>query len=74
MHDEPKNSKSHPDDVGRLRVVVTRGASTFQHQFSDETYALLLDLVEEHHAHIIRDGQTLRVIIVGLAPWLWGCA
>lgn len=75
MHDEQKNSKSQPQKLGGLsRVVVSGGPETFQHPFSDETYALLLEFVDEHHAHIIRDGETLRVVVVGLAPWLWGCA
>lgn len=75
MHDERENSKSTAPHVGGLqRVVVSDGAETFQRLFSDETYTVLLNFIDVHNAHVIRDGQTLRVIVVGNAPWLWGCA
>ncbi len=79
MHDERENSKSHAPRVGGLsRLVLTRGDKTFQYEFeedeTDEKYGILLGLLDMYHACATRDGDTLRVMVVGQAPWLWGRA
>ena len=61
--------------VNPSRVVVSEGQRVLDEAFiSGLTWAVVLEFADRHDCVIYRDGDTLRVIVIGLAPCNWGNA